>query len=101
MGINKGVVRSVIEKIRLCRDRGYARYIPPLKVRGQLNVLNSGGLTCRGKEYSRCIRCIDIDRVETDHFNDREKECTVHQPYFSKLKKDPSSPNKFVLCGRG
>jgi hypothetical protein len=32
--INKGVVRSVIEKIRLCRDRGYARYIPPLKVRG-------------------------------------------------------------------
>lgn len=53
------------------------------------------------KEYSRCIRCIDIDRVETDHFSDREKECTVHQPYFSKLKKDPSSPNKFVLCGRG
>lgn len=38
--INKGVVRSVIEKIRLCRDRGYARYIPPLKVRG----LNNKGL---------------------------------------------------------
>jgi hypothetical protein len=51
--INKGVVRSVIEKIRLCRDRGYARYIPPLKVTGkQLNVLNSGGLTCQGKELS-------------------------------------------------
>ena len=32
--INKGVVRSMIEKIRLCRNRGYARYIPPLKVRG-------------------------------------------------------------------
>ena len=57
--INKGVVRSVIEKIRLCRDRGYARYIPPLKVRGQLNVLNSGGLTCRGKELSVSVARID------------------------------------------
>jgi hypothetical protein len=43
--INKGVVRSVIEKIRLCRDRGYESYIQTLKVRGQMNVLNSGGLT--------------------------------------------------------
>ena len=34
--INKGVVRSMIEKIRLCRNRGYARYIPPLKVRGPI-----------------------------------------------------------------
>jgi len=75
--INKGVVRSVIEKIRLCRDRGYARYIPPLKVRGlnfdsrfyfqtiqktqwqQLNVLNSGGLTCQGKELSVSVARID------------------------------------------
>jgi hypothetical protein len=58
--INKGVVRSVIEKIRLCRDRGYARYIPPLKVRiVQLNVLNSGGLTCRGKELSVSVARID------------------------------------------
>jgi hypothetical protein len=48
--INKGVVRSVIEKIRLCRDRGYARYIPPLKVKDQLNVLNSGGLTSKVKK---------------------------------------------------
>jgi len=53
------------------------------------------------KEYSRCIRCIDIDRVETDYFTDRDQECTVHQPYYSKLKKDPSSPKKFVMCGRG
>ena len=38
--INKGVVRSMIEKIRLCRNRGYARYIPPLKVRGLKRFLN-------------------------------------------------------------
>jgi hypothetical protein len=49
----------VIEKIRLCRDRGYARYIPPLKVKDQLNVLNSGGLTCRGKELSVSVARID------------------------------------------
>lgn len=53
------------------------------------------------KEYSRCIRCIDIDRVETDYFSDRVDECTAHQPYYSKLKKDPSSVAKFVMCGRG
>ena len=41
--INKGVVRSMIEKIRLCRNRGYARYIPPLKVRG----LNKYGVVKR------------------------------------------------------
>jgi hypothetical protein len=30
--INKGVVRSVIEKIRLCRDRGYALGYPASKI---------------------------------------------------------------------
>lgn len=53
------------------------------------------------KEYSRCIRCIDVDRVESDYFTDRVDECTAHQPYYSKLKKDPSSVAKFVMCGRG
>lgn len=53
------------------------------------------------KEYSRCLRCIDIDRAEGDYFSDREKVCTAHEPYYSKLKKDPASPKKFVMCGRG
>ena len=58
---NKGVVRSMIEKIRLCRNRGYARYIPPLKVKEILlnNVLNSGGLTCQGKELSVSVARIN------------------------------------------
>ena len=51
----------MIEKIRLCRNRGYARYIPPLKVKEILlnNVLNSGGLTCQGKELSVSVARIN------------------------------------------
>lgn len=55
-------------------------------------------LACR--EYSRCIKCIDVDRVNGDAFNDRPQErCTPHSPYYTKQK--ISGGERTVQCGRG
>lgn len=78
-------------------------FVSGFSVGGAGPVQDKIDLACR--EYARCTRCIDIDRSTTDYFSDREKICTVHEPYYSKLKKEPKAENpldvKTVQCGKG